>query len=330
MKMSDLAKLAGVSKSTVSRALADNEKVSLATRLRIQRLAEEHNYVMDTRARNFRLKEILTIGVLLPSDGTENWLATNPFTLEMLGVIADELEKYGHELLLAKHSTTDPSWIKEFIKNRGVDGYIVLGQSIFQETLQEIGLSTDKMVVWGAQLPHQSYTTVGSDNYLGGRLVAEHLMAQGRKRFGCIGNTHVPETKLRYQGYRDALLEANSDFKPVRLGCSENKCRDATQLIENLLSNDLAIDALFASSDMLAIQTIKAFKSHNIRTPQDISIVGYDDISIAEFISPTLTSINQNRTIAGKLLVKKLLARINGEDVESEIIPTELMIRESS
>ena len=330
MRMSDLAKLAGVSKSTVSRALADSDRVTLETRKRIQGLAKEHNYRMNVRARNFRLQEVSTFGVLLPSTGQSSWLASDPFVLEMLGSISDALEEAGgHELLLAKHSSNDPAWIEDFAKTRSVDGIIVIGQSSYHQQLNVLANTEKNMVVWGAEIPGQNYVTVGTNNRHGGYLATKHLIDQGRKRIIFIGDLNHPEIQQRRLGYLSALDEAGLEFHP-----------HAEELvISNTLLNQAAFaqfldeqnpDAIFASVDMLAISCINAMHKKGMTIPGDIAVVGYDNIILAQHINPTLTTVKQDARLAGHLLVEKLLELINLGMSDNGTIPVELIVRESS
>ena len=331
MNMSELAKLAGVSKSTVSRALAGSELIAKETRDKIRELAERHSYRMNVRARNFRQqKNMLTIGVLIPSNGISDWVVADPFLLEMLGSISNALEEKGHELLLAKHSNNDPSWIEDFARTRNVDGIIVLGQSLYHDILNEIAAWYKTMVVWGAEMDGQNYCTVGSDNYLGGRLAAEHLLEQGRTRFAFLGDIRYPETRQRYMGYRDTLKEKKVEYKSELTTYSENTSDNARHSISKLLEKSEAFDTLIAASDLLAISAIKAIRDKGLRVPQDIAVVGYDNITLAGHTDPMLTTISQDRNIAGRLLVEKLYELIGTGSSSNAIIPTELVCRESS
>ncbi|MCP4414098.1 MAG: substrate-binding domain-containing protein [Gammaproteobacteria bacterium] len=328
MKMSDLAKLAGVSKSTVSRALAGSELINKDTCDLINKLAIEHGYKKDMRASNFRMKQVKTIGVMLPSDGSDNWLADNPFILEMLGAISDQFEMHGHELLLAKHSNSDPSWIINFIEARSVDGIIVLGQSIYHDILNEAASSCHNLVVWGANLPDQNYITVSTDNYLGGKLVAHHLLERGRKHFAFFGDTRCPETFQRYNGFCDAIEEAKGST-PLHINSIASQ-DNISKALDNSANDTESIDGLFASNDMQAINITQIIRGKGLDVPKDISVVGYDNTGLAKYTHPSLTSVHQDRKLAGKLLVEKLFALIRGEKVKSEMMATELMIRESS
>jgi len=328
--MSDLAKLAGVSKSTVSRALADSERVTKETRERIKALAAEHNYRLNSRARNFRTQERLTIGVLLPSTGSGGWLSSDSFVLEMLGSIADALEEAGgHELLLAKHSSEDPKWIENFHNARNVDGIIVVGQSVFHEQLNRLAESETRMVVWGTEIPGQKYISIGSENQLGGYDATKHLIHQGRTRIAFIGDTDHPEIKSRSTGYRKALSEHG--LEPI--GGTENLVRYSNQINREAFQKfllDSKPDAIFAAFDILAIHSISLVLNAGLKVPQDVAVVGFDNITLAKHFNPSLTTVNQNRQLAGRLLVQKLMDLIEFGETTPTIIKNDLIVRESS
>ena len=328
MKMADLAKIAGVSKSTVSRALAGSDLINKETQEHICALAKKHGYRKDMRASNFRMKQMLTIGVLLPSDGTDSWLAENPFILEMLGAISDELELKGHELLLAKHSNSDPSWIKDFIENRSVDGIIVLGQSVYHDIINEAALNCKNLIVWGAHLPEQNYIAVGSDNYLGGKLAAKHLLSRNKKKLAFLGNIKCPEPDLRYRGFKETIIRAGLP-EPILIRTEESRNSVADNFGQFIRDGHL-IDGLFTANDLLALNAIQIAQDNRMNVPNDLAVIGYDDISLLKYINPSITSVSQDRKIAGKMLIDKLMAIMSDKDVTREYIPTELIIRDSS
>lgn len=331
MKMSDLAKLAGVSKSTISRALADNERVKKDTRDRIKALAKKHSYRMNVRARNFRLQNIKTIGVLLPSSGSANWLAKDPFILEMLGSISDALEEHGdHELILAKHSNNDPKWIEEFACSHSVEGIIVVGQSLYHEQLNILAKWQKSLVVWGAIIEGQKYCTVGSDNYHGGLIATQSLIAQGRSYIAFVGDIRFPETKLRYSGYCDALHEAGIDNYPDLIIKSEHAIGQLQDSIRKLLIAVPRFDGLVAASDLIAISAMQAITINGLSVPKDVSVIGYDDITLAKYFSPSLSSVAQDRALAGRALVDKLFEIMADGSSSNSMIVTKLIERESS
>lgn len=329
-RMADLARLAGVSKSTVSRALADSPLVNEQTKARIRALAETHNYRLNQAARNFRLKESLTFGVLIPSARHADWRISDPFFLEIVGGIADAMTDRGHELLLARARAQSGDWIRDFVDARRTDGLILLGQGVEHAEINAIAARYQRLVVWGAPFPDQTYTTVGSDNEQGGYVATRHLIEQGRRRIAYIGNTSLPEANLRYKGYRRALEEFDIDFDERLLRVPDNTFDAGYDAAEALLRSKVEFDGLFAFSDIYAIEAIRAFREADVRVPGDVGVVGYDDLEIAAYYHPSLTSIHQDRQEGGRLLVDSLLGRINGEPAAAKFLPAPIVIRESS
>ncbi len=330
LKMSDLAKLAGVSKSTVSRALAGSTLVNKETRDLIESLAREHNYRLNTQARNFRLKESLTIAVLIPTAYKAKWQISDPFFLELLGGIAVALNERGHELLLAKATSTSGDWIEDFVNYRGSDGVILIGQGLQHQRINKLVGDYSPLAVWGGQLPDQKYCTVGSDNLLGGRKATEHLISRGCERIAFVGNTQMPEVGLRFEGYRMALEKAGIAFDQelqVSTGFSSEAGFEATM---SLLSSGTDFDGIFATSDVFAMGAIRALHEQGREVPDDVLVVGYDDISLSPYYNPPLTTVRQDRMMGGRLLVDNLFRSIEGGQPNSVLLPTDLVVRKSS
>lgn len=328
--MSDLAKLAGVSKATVSRALNGSELINFETRNRIQLLAKQHNYRINTRARNFRLKEILTIAVVIPSAYDAKWQISDPFFLELLGSISVSLMEKGHNVLLSGLDLNNPDVNQGGLVKINCDGIIVIGQSDLHEQLNSFVDGYTPVVVWGAKLPDQHYCTVGGDNLRGGLLATQHLIDRGCSSIAFVGDRSVPEGKLRYEGYLQALTYAGFEANPkleIAIGAQKD---DGYQAVLKLLSRGVKFDGVFCISDALAMAAISALDEHGFAIPEDVAVVGYDDISLTRYYTPSITSIHQDREIGGRLLVEKLLQIIDHQDVESFILPTNLVVRNSS
>lgn len=330
LKMTDLARMAGVSKSTVSRALQNSELVNLETREKIQALAKEHNYRLNTQARNFRLKESLTIGVVIPSAENARWQITDPFFLELLGSISFCLIEQGHEMLLSGLSLHAVASGHDGLRRINCDGLIVMGQADCHEDLNRIADGHTPVVVWGAKLPDQRYCTVGGDNVRGGFIATRHLLEQGCKQVAIIGDWGSPEGQLRYEGYRQALLAANIAPQPA-LEMGVGNTRDAhRQATLKLLASGHPFDGLFCLSDAMAMAAISALNEQGVAVPHKVAVVGYDDISLARYYTPSITTVYQDRELGGRWLVEKLLKIIDGDNVESALLPTELVPRNTS
>ena len=214
--MADIAREAGVSTSTVSRALANSARVPAALREQISAIAQSHGYVADQAARNLRLRRTDTINLVIPLGHMGSQLISDAFFLEMIGRLADEITTRGYEVLLTKVDDPKPGWLNRIIQAHRSDGLVVIGQSNQHEALNAAAEHYAPLVVWGARLPDQRYCSVGSDNVGGARMAVEHLIRQGRRGIAFLGDFETPEIGLRRRGYLSALadagLEASSEL----------------------------------------------------------------------------------------------------------------------
>lgn len=328
--MVDIARIAGVSISTVSRALAGSAQVGEETRRTITEIARSQGYVVHPLASGLRLKKTQTIGVVIPLGHASGQLISDPFFLSMIGHLADELAARNQKMLLAKVAAPHLGWIDQMIQEQRTDGIIVVGQSNQHAALNSAARQYLPLVVWGGVLPDQKYCVVGSDNAKGGWLAAEHLLSQGRRRIAFLGDATLPEIGPRYEGYvqshkdrglaPDPALTATADFPAVTVAAT----------VHRLLSGPNPPDAIFAVSDVIAIAAMRAVREHGLRVPEDVAVVGYDDMLVASQIHPTLTSVKQDLAVAAGLIVDLLFRRIEGERATAKPIAPELIVRQSS
>lgn len=328
--MAEVARRAGVSLSTVSRALSGSPLISEATRRRVQAVAEQLDYRVDAAGSSLRTGQTRTIGVVIPLAHAARQSFSDPFFLEILGAVADELSAGGYNLLLTRVTDDPGDWINDLARGRRADGVIVIGQSLHHESLNRIAASGFPLVVWGARLPGQQYVTVGSDNVAGGHDATAHLISQGCRRIVFIGDPAAPEVGARLQGYLRALEEAGIDRAP-QLEVSGRFGSDAAyHAISSLISADVAFDGVVACSDVFAISAMRALAERDRKVPADVAIVGYDDIPFSAFTTPPLTTIRQNCHAGARLLVENLLLAIRNKPAATVVIPTELVVRASS
>jgi DNA-binding LacI/PurR family transcriptional regulator len=209
------------------------------------------------------------------------------------------------------------------------DGLIVIGQAGHMKKLNELDAAKGRIVVWGGRITNQSYPVVGSDNKEGGRLAGEHLLELGRKRILFLGDVELPEVTLRYQGFLKAHMEAGIKHDG-RLIVRSNFGGEAVHAgIDYILKQGLKFDAIFASSDLLAMSVITALGKCGLSVPGDVSIVGFDNIGLAKMATPPLTTIDQNIAQGGEIMVDILLRQLAGKSVKSRFTKTRLIIRES-
>ena len=330
LQMADIARMAGVSTSTVSRALSGSKLVNDKTRQRILELARSLKYSINIGAQNLRLKQNRTVGVVVPYDSRTRQHLSDPFFLSMLGSLADALTEQGFEMLLSRVDAETLDAAAQPFDSGRVIGVILIGQWRHHEQLNELAARRVPIVVWGAQLPQQLYCTIGGDNAAGGRLATEHLLGRGRRGIAFFGDTHLPEVEQRHQGYREALAAAG-------VAGDERLCvpvsflpQGGAEAVDELLRRGVPFDAVFVCSDLLAMTTINALRQRGRRVPEDVAVVGYDDIEQSSYFHPPLSTVRQPVHTAGRALVEALLALLDGETAPSRQLATELVVRATS
>jgi DNA-binding LacI/PurR family transcriptional regulator len=330
LQMADIARLAGVSTATVSRALNHSPLVNEETRQRIMDLASSLKYTINIGAQNLRLKANRTVAVVVPYDSATRQHLSDPFFLSMLGSLADALTERGYDMLVSRVDAEElDAAAAPFDTGRAL-GVVLIGQWRHHDQLNKLAARNVPIVVWGAQLPQQLYATVGGDNRMGGRLATGHLIEQGRRRIAFIGDPHLPEVAQRHQGYLDALAAHGLADDPALLVPAAFLPSSGAEAVAELQRRGARYDALFACSDLLAMTAMNALRAAGRSVPQDVAVVGYDDIELSSYFHPPLTSVRQPVRAAGQALVGQLLALIDGGAAASVQLPTELIVRNSS
>lgn len=330
LQMADIARLAGVSTSTVSRALSGSPLVNQETRTRVIELARSLKYSINIGAQNLRLKQNRTVGVVVPYDAATRQHLSDPFFLGMLGSLADALTEQGFDMLISRVDAETLDAAAHSFDSGRVIGIILIGQWRHHEQLNQLAARQVPIVVWGAQLPQQLYCTVGGDNLAGGRLATEHLLAAGRRRIAFFGDARLPEVAQRQRGYAQALAAHGLEADPQLYVAGSFLPQVGAADVEELLGRDTPFDAIFACSDLLAMSAISALRVRGIAVPEQVAVVGYDDIELASYFHPPLTTVRQPIRAAGRALVASLLALVDGAAAPSQQLPTELVVRASA
>jgi DNA-binding LacI/PurR family transcriptional regulator len=329
----DIAYLAGVSQSTVSRALRGSELVSRQTRERIMEVAKQLNYRIDRNAANLRSQRTQTLALLLFEDPTSDESHINPFFLALLGSISRAASKRGYDLLVSfQHMSED--WYTEYELANRADGIILLGYGDYTEyndKLQTLIDAEAHFVIWGPII-EESGRYLSSDNFAGGLAATEHLLGLGRRRIAFFGEASEgsPEFQQRFEGYRHALAAAGVPFDPALHVAGRDYTEAAgIQGVEDLIEAGVEVDAIFSASDLMALGAIQALRRHGLKIPADVSVVGFDDIPAASYANPPLTTVHQDTLLAGQMLVENLIALIDGQAIEYRLVPPNLIIRRS-
>ncbi len=328
VQMTDIARLAGVSTSTVSRALSGSPLIPEVTRQRISELARSLHYQVNIGAANLRKRDIQTVGVVVLGDSMQT--ISDPFILNILGAVADALDERGMSLLLTRLSAARQGQMAAMVDSGQVAGLIVIGQLSWHEHLNALAWRGIPMAVWGACLPDAVYPVVGGDNASGGYLATRHLLGQGCRRIAFFGDIGHPEAGLRHQGYLRALHEAGIEPDPRLFQSFQFGDVRLREVIDGWLDREPEFDAIFASADIAAISLLGALKERGLDVPARVRVVGYDDIALAAYLHPSLTTVRQPTEAAGRALVELLFEAIEGRPRRAIMLPTELIVRDSS
>lgn len=330
----DIAHLAGVSQPTVSRALRDSPLVSLETRQRVQQIARDLNYKVDVNARNLRSQRTNTLALLLFEDSGEREAFINPFFLSMLGSITRASAQHGYDLLISFQQLSE-DWNAEYEDANKADGIIFLGYGDYTSYIKRISKLAQEgahFVTWGPVIKDQPGLFVGSDNELGGFLSADHLIRLEHKRIAFLGDesNDYPEFRDRYAGYCRAHEKHGLAVDPALRVDAFFSEESGYRAAHTLVNSGVEFSAITCASDLIAIGAIKALREHGLKVPRDKAIVGFDDIPTAEHLAPSLSTIQQDTFAAGQTLVESVIRSINGEPGKSILLPTRLIVRDSS
>ncbi len=328
--MSDIARLAGVSTSTVSRALNGSPLINAETRERITQLARSLNYSINLGAQNLRLQKNQTIAVVVPYDITSRQHISDPFFLSIVGAIADAMTDLGYDMLLSRVDAERLDSAAAHYDSGKAIGLIIIGQWRHHDQLNALAARRVPLVVWGGQMPQQLYCSVGGDNVAGGLRATQHLLSLGRRRIAFVGDAQLPEVALRLQGHHQALQQAGLAAHAALELAAPFEIMAARSALDRLCASGVAFDAVLACSDLLALQAVQALRAHGRRVPEDVAVVGYDDMPLAAYCDPPLTTVHQPVTLAGAELVDALLALLRGDRVPPRTLPVHLVLRASA
>jgi DNA-binding LacI/PurR family transcriptional regulator len=325
----DIAKLLGISKSTVSRALSEHSDVNLETRNKVLAIAHELQYHPNAIALNLKQQRTQTLGVIVPE--TEN-----PFFARAVGGIQRIANRVGYNVMVCQSNesyATEKSNLRSLIATH-VDGLLI---SASRETVQtdhfEMILQKNIPVVFFDRICDSLNTSqVVTDNYEVAFEATEYLISQGCTRIATMaGAPHIYTTFNRFRGYRDALIrnqiDLNSDYLlPADL--TKDRIGIFTQ---HLFSLERPPDAIFARNDLMAIEMMYILKKRGLRIPQDVAILGFNNETISQFVEPSLSTIGQPAHDIGAAAAELLLAQIKEPSHrERKLVFSELIVREST
>jgi DNA-binding LacI/PurR family transcriptional regulator len=328
--MADIARLAGVSTATVSRALNGSALVNETTRLRIVELARSLNYTINIGAQNLRLGHNRTIAVVVPYASGSRQAISDPFFLGLIGSLADALTDQGYDMLVSRIDAANLASAAQYCDTGRAVGVILIGQWHHHDQLNQLAERGLPIVVWGAHMPQQLYCSVGGDNLAGGHLATRALLQEGRRRICFLGDRELPEVAFRYEGYVTAHREAGMAPDPGLEVPASFLADSGREAVGRLLGSGREFDGIFACSDLLAMSAITALSEADLMVPRDVSVVGYDDVAMARNFHPPLSTIRQPVEEGGRLLVDALIELLESGHSRPRMLEASLIQRGST
>ncbi|UOQ44001.1 LacI family transcriptional regulator [Halobacillus salinarum] len=320
----DVAKLAGVAISTASYALNGSSKISGETKKKVEEAAKTLNYKKNGLASDLKRTKTNTIALILTD-------LSGPFYSELIKGVQDVTTANGYDLIACSSIGGSKSTAAKFLTEKRVDGAIILAHNISDEIALEAAKHNFPIVVLDRHLESESIYQVEVDNVHGGYLATEYLIKRGHKEIAYVsGPSNSHDNILRFQGYMEALEDNHIPYQPkwkIVSDFTRSGGYRATKLL--IAQNDLP-EAIFYANDEMAIGGMQAFKEKGIQVPDDISMIGFDDIQLAEYVHPPLTTIQQPKYEAGSLAVHLIFQVLGGEKINHHYkLTTDLIERKS-
>lgn len=327
--ISDIARLAGVHAGTVSRALADNPLVNAKTRARIKALADEHGFRPNQMASRLRTQKTNVVGVVVPLGHERRQHLSDPFFMTILGHLADELTEGGYDIMLSRVIPDANDWLERIVDSGMLDGVLLIGQSDQFDAIERVAARYRPLVVWGDHVDGQQHCAVGVDNRLGGVLAGRRLIERGCRQLAFFGEIRTLELGQRYDGLKQAAREAGI---PEPVQCDTHLASDvmAAEISNHLDRLHGNIDGIAAASDVIALRAVRVLADRGIAVPNNIPVIGFDDLPFASHSIPRLTTIRQDVRRGALGMIRALFDRMHGTDSPSMVMTPQLVLRDSA
>ena len=329
----DVADLAGVSRTTVSLVLNDVQtvKISPSTRQKVVEAADELGYVPDAAAQALASRRAQIIGLILTRK--PHYIASDAFIPQILDGLFDVIHQQGMRLLM---DIVEPEHqaeaYLEFVRAKRIDGVLLSGPRFDDDALELLWNEGFPTVLIG-QLPGSMFYSVDVNNYAAAKEAVAYLVKKGHSQIACITNAPTTYTAStdRLAGYRDAIEEAGIKYKEELVRFGDFTVDSGYYRMQNLINGSVEFTAAFVASDVVALGAMAALKEKGFNLPKDIALVGFDDLPIARYVDPPLTTVH----VPGSKLARKacnlLIQLLGGDEPEQKqfILDTHMVIRDS-
>ncbi len=330
--LKDIAKETGKSITTVSRALNDYDDVSSATKELVHRVATELGYTPNILAQRLQKQNADTIGLIMPTFGPR---FSDPFFSELLAGVGNRAASLGYDLLVSTRApgAEEVKAYCSIAQGRRVDGFVLVRTRRKDARVECLKKNSYPFVAFGRAEENIDFPFVDEDGTYGMKLVIEHLVSLGHRRIACI--SPPPELMFahyRLQGFKEGLAEASLHTDDALILTGDLTQRGGYEQANKLLDLPSPPTAIAACNDLMAFGAMSAAQERGLVVGKDISITGFDDIPMAEYSHPSLTTLHQPLYKIGSMVCEMLIRLIQGEYLEKEqtLLKPELIIRQSS
>ena len=325
----DVAEKAGVSQSTVSRALSGSETITEATRRRVEQAAAELGYHVNMRAAGLRKGETGSIAIVVIGREGQGPAAINPFYYSLLGSTCAAAAERGYEALVSFQAQQD-EFFGHYVARRQADGVVVIGTATngpAWDYFRSVADESSSIAFWGS--PFDDAVWVRSDNMAGGCLAVERLVKGGAKDIVFVGdpNSSQKQFRERFEGYQAGMKAAGLEARPAFVSVGSDRVSQGRNAIIRLTESGTDFDGLFFACDAMALGALEELALRDLNVPADVGVVGFDGLGSGEFSNPPLTTVEPDFAEAGRLLVETALAGEGEQGVRR--VPVKLVERAS-
>nr|WP_215788235.1 ribose operon transcriptional repressor RbsR [Pantoea dispersa] len=326
--MKDVARLAGVSTSTVSHVINNNRFVSEQVRDRVEQAIRELNYAPSALARSLKIKQTRTIGMLLTA-------SSNPFYSEVVRGVENSCYERGYSLILCNTEGDEERMNRslETLMQKRVDGLLMMCTETHLPSADILNRYPSVPMVMMDWAPFEGRGDIIQDNaLLGGELATQYLIDRGYTRIACIaGPLDKTPARLRLDGYHQAMAASGLAVPPGYVVDGDFEFQGGFNAMNQLLALDPPPQAVFTSNDAMAVGVYHALYQAGLRVPQDMAVMGYDNIELARYLTPPLSTIHQPKDELGELAIDTLIHRMSDPDASQQtlVLTPELVERGS-
>ncbi|THB84936.1 transcriptional regulator RbsR [Pantoea allii] len=326
--MKDVARLAGVSTSTVSHVINNNRFVSEGVREKVEQAIRHLNYAPSALARSLKINQTHTIGMLLTT-------SSNPFYAEVVRGVEESCYQRGYSLILCNTAGDEERMNRslETLMQKRVDGLLIMCTESHLPSADILNRYPSIPTVMMDWAPFEGRGDIIQDNaLLGGELATQHLIDSGYTRIACIaGPQDKTPARMRLEGYRNAMTKSGLEILPGYVVNGDFEFQGGYNGMVELLALQTPPEAVFTSNDAMAVGVYHALYQAGMRVPQQMAVMGYDDIELARYLTPPLSTIHQPKDALGELAIDTLIHRLSDPDASQQtlVLTPELVVRGS-